>query len=167
MALSTLIRRCAAGSVALGLVYATLHQFALASDQQTVSVQVKESKLRAKPEFWASSVSDLTYGQRLVVAGSEAGWIKAQTSNGKVGYVHPSAVTEKKIVLAGTNVASSANNSDIVLAGKGFNSSIEKDYAAENPSLNYAAVNQMERLHVSDAELGAFLSEGQLGGGSK
>jgi hypothetical protein len=49
-----------------------------------------------------------------------------------------------------------------VLAGKGFNKEIENKYATINSNLNYAAVDRMERIKISTAELNQFVVKGKL-----
>lgn len=139
-----------------------------APSTKTAHVRVRESKLRAQPKFWAASVSELRYGDPLTLVGQESGWLKARTSRGKQGYVHPSVVTEKRIALSSdAAVDKRADTSDVVLAGKGFSKEVEREYAQSNPTLNFKAVNSMEQLKISDQELLSFMREGKLGMGAQ
>ena len=133
-------------------------------------VQVKNSKLRSQPQMWAASVSDLVYGEKLIPltgdSASTEGWVKVKTSNGKSGFVHVSAITQKEIVLASRQGVSrnAVDSSDIVLAGKGFNHQVEDEYARSH-DLDYSAVNQAEKNRVDSGEVASFLKNGKLQGG--
>jgi hypothetical protein len=130
-----------------------------------VNVKVKTVKVRGEPKAWAAAIASLKYGDGVQAMSATDGWLKVKTGSGKVGYLHESAVTTKKIVLSGKGIAGdgSADRADVVLAGKGFNQAVEKDFAAKDSSLNFKAVDEMERIRVSDGELGAFLKAGKLG----
>ncbi|NDC38247.1 MAG: SH3 domain-containing protein [Proteobacteria bacterium] len=136
-------------------------------DRAVVQVNIKESKLRTQPKFWSSTVADLKYSESLTLLGSESGWLKVRTKSGAQGYLHSSAVTTKKIVLAGkASVGTQADAAEVALAGKGFSREVEREYALSNPELNFKAVNAIEQVRVSDQELLAFLREGKLGKGA-
>ena len=131
----------------------------------TVNVNVKTAKVRVEPRVWSTAVVGVKYGDTLQALSSSDGWLKVRTSGGKQGYLHQSAVTDKKIVLAarGSGGDVSADRSDVVLAGKGFNKAVEQDLAAQDGALNFKAVDEMERVRVSDGDLAAFIKNGQLG----
>jgi len=126
-------------------------------------VKVRTTKLRAKPQQWAPAVSNLSYGDRLTLLSKEGAWKKVQFGNRK-GYIHDSALSERRIVLKASKSVSGGDDRDVILAGKGFNKEVEKGYAAKS-GLNYAAVNAMEKITVSDSELATFAKTGQLQGG--
>lgn len=130
-----------------------------------VSVKVKAAKVRAEPRAWATAVTALKYGDSIQALSESDGWLKVRTAGGKQGYLHESAVTTKKIVLSmrGISGDGTADRTDVVLAGKGFNQAVERDLAAQDGSLNFKAVDEMERLRVSDTDLAAFIKAGQLG----
>ena len=132
-----------------------------------VYVTVRESKLHARADFFSSASGNIKYGDRLDVSSESGSWYLVKGPGGKQGYVHQSAVTERKVVLrsGGKFDAAQADQNDVVLAGKGFNAEVEKQFAASNRQLNFAAVDSMERLKVSPQELTAFAQQGQLGGG--
>lgn len=131
----------------------------------SVSVKVKSAKVRTEPKVWATAVTPLKYGDSVQALSSADGWLKVRTTGGKQGFLHESAVTTKKVVLSmrGANTDGATDRADVVLAGKGFNQAVERDLAAQDSSLNFKAVDEMERLRVSDAELAAFIKAGQLG----
>ena len=156
-------------TLAAGLSALLIAAFSIAgalADSSIVQVRVKESKLRSQPKFWASGTADLRYGDSLNVVGSEEGWLKVKTRGGASGFVHPTTVTDREIVISRSgSVPSAADRSDVVLAGKGFNREVEKEYAASNPALDFRSVDSMERYKVGSGELLSFLREGKLGNG--
>lgn len=136
--------------------------------RQKIFVQVENAKLRAQPQAWAKTVGDVRYGDELNVlenAGESgaAGWIKVQVRS-LSGFIHSSAITPRKVVLAGKSGGTrlGADSADIVLAGKGFNREVEGEYARSNPSLNFREVDKMERIAVADAEIINFVQMGKL-----
>ena len=58
-----------------------------------------------------------------------------------------------------------ASSNELALAGKGFSEEAEKAFKSSNGNLNYAEVDKIEEITVSDSELSAFISEGHLKGG--
>lgn len=147
-----------------GIVTIFLVSPALATPGDLVYLQVKASKLRQAPQHWADSVKDLSFGDELKEVSQQDGWLKVSTLEGKIGYVHQTAVSPKRVVFKGQvspeNVAADA--SDIVLAGKGFNQDIEDQLSSTDQALNYQAVDQVEKVGVSPDELRSFMVEGNL-----
>ncbi len=137
------------------------------------SVIVKETQVRDKPSYAGKILGKLVYTDRVQVLEMPAGssWVKVRLAAKKLeGWVHVSALAkdEKPVVRAGsTDAAAAASGSDVALAGKGFNPEVEAEYR-KDPTLNYAAVDEMERYAVASAALSAFALQGGLlmeGGG--
>jgi len=130
-----------------------------------VYVTVRDTKLHTRPDFSSPAAGAIKYGDRLDVSSESGSWYLVKAA-GKQGYVHQSAVSERKVILrsSGKFDSSQADQNDVVLAGKGFNAEVEKQFAASHRQLNFAAVDAMERLKVSPQELAAFAEQGQLGG---
>jgi uncharacterized protein YgiM (DUF1202 family) len=128
-----------------------------------VYVTVRESKLRTKPEFLASATASVRYGDKLSVVKDSEPWMQVSIG-GKQGYIHSSAITTRKVVLSASKGSAGANvdQSDVVLAGKGFSSDVEKQFAATHSNLSFASVDAMERVRISTAELEAFVKQGKL-----
>lgn len=131
----------------------------------TITVLVQETSLRKRAQSYSPSVGLARLGQKFETTGVEAGFFKTSA-----GYIHSSAVTEKKVRLGSADaVGGSASAEEVTLAGKGFNSQVEKSYGAKNGAANFSAVNAMERRSVGEGELFDFLRVGGLlaEGGSK
>jgi hypothetical protein len=130
-----------------------------------ITVMVKESKLRATPASYAKPVGTVSYGQKLEVLESKDDWHRV-TVAGTTGWLHRSAVTTKKVdVGKSASVGTSKVSSDeVTLAGKGFNPQVESEYKKRHPGSNFAAVDEMEKLKVSEDEVRRFVEAGQKGG---
>jgi hypothetical protein len=131
---------------------------------EQVYVQLATTKLRSETKHWASSKASLKYGDRLTVLGTKDEWLNVRSGKTS-GFVHVTAVTPREIVLERSKRAidAKANQDDIVLAGKGFGKDVEKSFLAKAGSgANIGAVNQMEKLRVSEAQLLQFIQSGKL-----
>lgn len=133
--------------------------------QETLSVEVKATKLRKGPQLWAEAIADLAYGNELSVVEAQDSWTKVRFGKHE-GYVHKSALTPKKIVF--TDLKSTAKDiafspSEVNLAGKGFGRVVEDEYAQAGEKLNYTAVDLIEkRTSPKPSQLRNFLVAGQL-----
>ncbi|MEY4668946.1 MAG: hypothetical protein RL518_1645 [Pseudomonadota bacterium] len=146
----------------LWIVIATC-AFALPSYADDVWVQVRESRLRSKPLFYASTISSVRYGQRLPKMGEENGWVSVR-AGGQQGYLPLSAVSSKTIVFSTADaVKSQADPTELVLAGKGFSKEIEQSLQKQDGSARYDLVDRVERqANASPAEVAQFIKQGGL-----
>ena len=107
---------------------------------QQMSVQVKETQMRAKASFLGASVAKLAYGAQVTVLEQKSPWIRVRAAGGREGWVHQSALTTKKVQLAsgGKNAGTGAGNDELALAGKGFSADVEKTFkeAERGPRLH-------------------------------
>jgi uncharacterized protein YgiM (DUF1202 family) len=131
--------------------------------QEEVYIKVRSTRLRAAPQHYANSIATLSLGQALTVIKKEGAWLQTKTKDNKSGYIHESAITERKTTLALSRSASkSASASDTALAGKGFSREVEKQFASRNPNLTFADVDAMEKIVISDSTLKSFVVSGGL-----
>jgi hypothetical protein len=150
------------------LLTGTLALLQLASASQlladsTAFVQVRSFKVRKGPDFVSENVADVKLGDQVTVLGEEDDYLKVRTPNGLQGYLHKSAVTEDNLVLKSRSRSSTVDRGSVALASKGFDNNTEAVYQRDNPAANFAEVNRMERLTVSEGELRAFIAAGGLG----
>ncbi len=133
--------------------------------EDKVFVQVRESKVRAQPKIWASPVASLLYGDALIKLDEEGGWAQVKTVGGKQGFIPSSSLSARTVVLESSNRVKniSADPTEAILAGKGFDQEVERMFAAQS-SGNFTAVNQMERVRIADSDLRAFVASGSLTG---
>jgi len=137
---------------------------ATAAAVTTMSVQVREGPVRATPSFLGKVVASTAYGDAVNVMSQQGAWIEVTTGSGAKGWMHESALTRKKIVLrAGDEDAQTgASGDELALAGKGFNQQVENEFKQQNQEANFAWVDRMEEMDVSQREIQKFLREGQL-----
>lgn len=151
-------------TIVLGLAVMTLCAFALPSHADDVWVQVRESRVRSKPLFYAATLSSVHYGDRLTKLSEDAGWVGVRIG-GQQGYIPLSAVSPKAIVFSSADVSKvKADSSELVLAGKGFSKEIEQSFKRQDASVRYDLVDRVEREgRASPAEVAQFVKQGGLG----
>jgi uncharacterized protein YgiM (DUF1202 family) len=134
---------------------------AFAAAPKQMSVQVKETQVRAAPSFLSKILDRLVYADKVQVISEKNGWAKVALRSGKgQGWINLSALTKKKIVLkAGDNVAQSASSGEVALAGKGFNQDVENRYREEE-KVDYTWVDRMAKFIVTPEQAAAFLKQG-------
>ncbi|MDD5678010.1 MAG: SH3 domain-containing protein [Kiritimatiellae bacterium] len=127
----------------------------------TMSVQVKDAPVRATPSFVGKVVGALAYGDQVEIQQTQGAWSKVAGA-GVSGWMHTSALSSKKIVLAAgqkqANVAASGD--ELALAGKGFNSDVEAQFKAGHKDIDFTWINRMEKIRISAAEMQVFLQNG-------
>ena len=130
-----------------------------------MSVQVRDGQLRNRASFLGTVTATVAYGDRVTVSQTQAGWCEVATAAGKTGWIHESALTPKKVVLAsGTADArvQSVGSEEVALAGKGFSKEVEAEYKKQNQDVDYTWVDWMGQQTVSSERLVAFLKQGNL-----
>lgn len=134
------------------------------SDGGAMSVQVRTSHLRSTPSFLAPVVGLVSYGDQVSILQRQAGWAEAKTAGGRHGWIHGSALSNKKIELdAGKSDARvDASGREITLAGKGFNPETERDFKSRHAGADFASVDRMEAIRLTPAEIQSFLQSGSL-----
>lgn len=135
---------------------------AFAAGAATMSVQVKNGQIRATPSFLGKVVAPLNYGDTVQILETKNEWMNVTGPGGKSGWVHSSALTKKKIVMASgsQDVQTGASGDELALASKGFNSDVEADFKSKNKNIDFTWVNRMEKYKVTPEEMQAFLKEG-------
>jgi uncharacterized protein YgiM (DUF1202 family) len=129
-----------------------------------MSVNVKETQIRATPSYLGKILGLARYGDRLEVLEKQNGWAKVSLPAGKgQGWVNLSALQDKRIVLKAGDAAATggASSGEVALAGKGFNKEVEAQYQAET-DLDYTWIDRMEGYRVTPEQVLAFLQAGGL-----
>jgi uncharacterized protein YgiM (DUF1202 family) len=135
------------------------------AQNQKMSVQVQDGKLRADPSFLGKILGSVAYGESVTFIKQQDPWVYVSAKGGQLsGWIHNSALSEKEIVLrsGSADVAKTASQKEVALAGKGFNADVEKEFKTRNPKLNFEWVDRMEKFVVSDEEIRRFIKEGTL-----
>lgn len=140
----------------------------LKADKNTkVYVKVRNSKVRVEPNYWSKGITSVEYGSALdLISSSSDGWYKVKTSLGREGYIPEASISSKAIALKGSGnlLNPVAGEAEIVIAGKGFSPEVEKSFSRTNPELDFAAVDRVEKLRVSESEVATFIKDGRLKG---
>lgn len=124
----------------------------------SATVKIQEQHIFPAPVFYAQPVGELHFGEIVDVTGEEGDWFSIETAAGGTGWVHATSLTGALL----SEGSESTDDSDmIMLAGRGFNSDVEKAYA-ENGSLPWDLVDRIEDIEVDPGTIEAFLIEGML-----
>jgi hypothetical protein len=133
--------------------------------ENLMSIQIKKGQLRATPSFLGKIVAELNYAERVAVLEKKETWFRVRASaKNAEGWLHASALTSKKIILrpGATDVSQAASSDELALAGKGFSEQVEGEFKTRNPQLDYAWINQMEQMVVSQDQIEQFIKDGKL-----
>ncbi|WP_151704409.1 SH3 domain-containing protein [Nitrincola alkalilacustris] len=130
---------------------------------KTLSVNVRTSQLRSDPSFLGRILANLNYGSKVLLQEVQGDWLRVRSGQ-QDGWMHGAALSEKEIVInpGAADVERAATDSEIALAGKGFNASVERAYRQRNSNINFDAVDRMESTSISRDSLGRFVREGDL-----
>lgn len=147
------------------LVFAVLIVFTAIALAETMVVKVQTTNLKKEPKFFADTIAVLKIGESVETIALQNGWYNVKTSSGMVGWLHSSALIEKKagFSVLSTSVSTKASGEEVALAAKGFNKQVENKYKAENPNVDYSWVDKMLKIKVSTKEIAEFLKKGKLG----
>ena len=128
-------------------------------------VGLNRAALRASPSVLAKAVEFLSYGTLVQVLESKGRWRKVQAQKA-TGWIEFSALGDKKSILkeVGKSQAevSKKYQDEVASASKGFTAEMEEFQKKNNPQLNYAAVDQLEKITVQMQEVAEFAKQGQL-----
>lgn len=137
----------------------------LAHAATTMSIQVRETRLRATPDYFGKIIGKASYGDQVIIEGKKDGWKKVRLKKGgSTGWLNSSALSEKEIKMAAGDrgAKEAASSSELQLAGKGFNPEVEKEFKNRNKEISFRWVDKMEQIRVSEAEKQKFAREGEL-----
>lgn len=134
----------------------------------TMSVQVRNCRVRATPSQLGATVTAVDYGAVVQAGTPQNGWYPVTTADGKTGWLHESALSRKQLAMrAGTTDANTGVSSDeVALAGKGFNKEVEAKVRREG-KLDYTWVDRMSAFNVGSDQIAKFRTQGHLPGGAQ
>ena len=127
----------------------------------TLYVAVKTVTLKASTGSFAANKGTLNYGDKVTVIRIDGRFaeIKSASNSSLTGWTATANLSAKQVV-AGNSSAASAR--EVALAGKGFNQEVENSYKNQKNNLNYADVDKVETITISEADLKKFLEDGRL-----
>lgn len=131
-----------------------------------MSVQIKSGQIRSTPSYLGQVLATVNYGDRVDVLQQRGDWMEVQADGAPKGWMHSSALTKKKIVLASgsEDVRTGTSGEELALAGKGFNKEVEAEFKQQNPDTDFKWVDWMEKTRYSIEDLTAFLRAGGVKG---
>jgi uncharacterized protein YgiM (DUF1202 family) len=137
---------------------------ALAYAAATMSIQVRETQIRATPDYFGKIIGKAAYGDQVTIESKKGAWKKVRLKkSGQSGWLNSSALSEKEIrMVAGKGTKGAASSSELQLAGKGFNPEVEKEFKNRNKEISFRWVDKMEQIRISEAEKQKFAKEGGL-----
>lgn len=132
----------------------------------TMSVQVRNGKVRNRPSQLGRVVDSVPYGEAVEAGELKRGWYPVTLANGKQGWLHQSALSAKAVKMSAgtTDVATGVSNDEVALAAKGFNEQVEAELK-QKTALDYTWVDRMAAFQVDEDQIRVFLAEGHLTGG--
>nr|AGS51956.1 hypothetical protein [uncultured bacterium contig00003] len=141
-------------------LFATGFTAAQVSRGGTLYVATKTVALKSGTGFFASTRATLNYGDRVTVLAVSGKFVEVRSAanSSLSGWTASANLSAKQIVSGNTNTATAR---EVALAGKGFNQEVENSYKRQG-NLNYADVDRIEALTVTEADLKRFLEQGRL-----
>jgi hypothetical protein len=134
----------------------------LDASAETLRVTTRENAVRRDCRFFAPVKLKVSLGDQLTVKGRKGDWYLV-SARGVNGCIHKSAVQSRSFAAAGRGAATGgASTDEVSLAGKGFNPQVEAGYRKSGKGLNYAAVDEIARISVSETSLESFVLQGGL-----
>jgi len=125
----------------------------------TMLIKVERTAVRVAPSFASPVLRFAAYRTPFAVIRAANDWVFGYVQGSSVpGYIHVSALSPVKVTLSADAVSEppTLQESEIVLAGKGFSSSLETALREGN-AFNFDAVDDMVKLTYSYAECLAFI----------
>jgi hypothetical protein len=129
----------------------------------TLYVAIRTVTLKSSTGFFAGNRGTLNYGDRVTVLQVSGRYVEVRSASNSslTGWTASANLTTRQVVSGNTSTASAR---EVALAGKGFNQDVENSYRAQE-NLNYADVDRVEAITVSESDLRQFLESGRLSTG--
>jgi uncharacterized protein YgiM (DUF1202 family) len=130
---------------------------------KTLSVAIRDAQLRETPSFLGKILGPVRYAQQVEVIEEKGDWDKVAAPGGNTGWLHISALSDKKIALASgaLDAGRDVSGKEMALAGKGFNAQVEGEYR-QGHAANYDWIDKMGKISYPPEALAAFLAQGGL-----
>lgn len=144
----------------LCILSAAIYAHAEASPSDSVMlISVEKTAVRLEPSFVSPVLFFADYKTPFAIIRTQGDWMFGYAQGfAKAGYVHIRALSPVKVTLSADTAMQppELQQNEIVLAGKGFSSSLEESLREGN-AFNFDAVDTMERLQYSYAECMDFI----------
>ncbi len=129
---------------------------------QLLTVRTHDAGMRKSASFTSRQTAKLLYGDTVTVLEQKGDWYLVR-SQGATGWMHGNAFAgggSGQASAGSADVDVTVSEREVSMAGKGFNSQVEKAYRSSHPE-GYAKVDAMLRINFSPRELEAFLADGR------
>ena len=123
-------------------------------------VAVENIEVKDSAGFFGGSLGTLPFGTAVTVIREDGKWTQVNAGH-LSGWVASSGLNTRRVVAAGSAVTPQ----EIALAGKGFSPEVEAEYKKGGGQINYAAVDEMEKVTIVERDLLTFIEEGHLSRG--
>lgn len=124
-----------------------------------------DQDLKSGTGFFSSKVGSLKTGDVANVTEEKGNWVKIEAENKVLsGWVLASCVTTKKVPK--TNSRTTADAGEIALAGRGWNSSVEKSFKGIRKNA-FDAIDRIEAINLDVQVLLDFIRDGGLREGAE
>lgn len=149
--------------LALIAVVAIVAVTAWAARQKVMSVEVRDAKLRSAPTPISRVLATVGYTEKVTILEEKGDWSRVQFGTTE-GWMSKGSLTTKTLKLAagGPDAQLSVTSDEQGLAGKGFNSDVEKQFKERNKEADFSVVDRMEKIAVSDSQIQQFIKQGSL-----
>lgn len=150
--------------VGIGGLFCLLVVMTAYAEQKVLGVQNKEGQLRSQPSFLGKIVATVGYGAAVTVIEEQGDWLKVTSAApAATGWIHVSVLTKKAVNLkAGQDVAS-VGESELVIAGKGFNQQVEQEFQQKHKDIDFQWIDRMvSTFAVAPEAQQKFLQQGDL-----
>ena len=127
----------------------------------TMYVAVRTAQLKSGTGWFAGNRGTLDYGDRVTIIQVSGNFseVRSAANSSVTGWLATANLSARQVVSGSTATVSAR---ETAMAGKGFNQEVENSYRGENRTLNYADVDRVEAITVSETDLRRFLEEGRL-----
>jgi uncharacterized protein YgiM (DUF1202 family) len=134
-----------------------------AAGAKIMSVQVKQSELRASPSGLSSVVATLKEGDQLTVVEEKGAWTKV-TFGDKTGWIPAASLVKGvlKVKAGGSDAKLAASGSEMATATKGFTSQVEADFKSKHSDIDFSWVEKMGQMKVTASDMQEFLKDGKV-----
>ncbi|WP_027359197.1 SH3 domain-containing protein [Desulforegula conservatrix] len=136
--------------------------------EKIARVKTKENYIRESDRFYSQIKAKVFYDETLQVIGKKNEWLNVRYKDTE-GWIHQSAVSESRKmvytpVMLGADIDPDAEkeNHEVALAGKGFTPDVEKKMGENDPSLNYAQIDEIVNKETPLQKISKFMKEGGL-----
>ncbi|MDR2965370.1 MAG: hypothetical protein LBU88_06310 [Treponema sp.] len=143
------------------LMFTVAFAMAQARAGGTMYVATRTADLKSGTGLLSSSTGTLNYGARVTVIRADGRFVEVRCAENSslTGWIATANLSPRPVVSGDTATVSAR---ETAMAGKGFNQEVETTYREQNRSLNYADVDRVEGISVTEEELRRFLEEGRL-----